>query len=258
MHNSQTYKQELKNEVLKLLKSSTQDVFSIEQQKGQKLWVKKAKESGSSSLQRKAYKIFKNPLLTPSQKQTPKQSIRYEATRLQSIAKEFSHVPKVVISEDDFMILEDSGTDLRKLLKMQTDTNRAQTVIYKALDVLIEFHNLGFFHGGSQIKNFTLKDDKIYLIDFEEKFINADINNLQFRDLFLFLISIARLKHKLDYQKMIDFYIAKTSKNDFYSKFTKLSKNIKILMWILDKQFIYNFVGKDTQSIYRLFKQISS
>ncbi len=248
-----------KKQLQEEIKLSKKDVFSIyDEEVNRKLWVKKAKSSGSNIFQNFIYKVFKNPLLLPSQKQTPSQSVLYEAQRLQEIFKIFPHVPEVLISDKDFMVIVDSGKDLRKVMKKDVkDSTQAKKIIHQALDVLIEFHSLGFFHGGSQIKNFTMKEDKISLIDFEEKFVDADIEELQFRDLFLFLISVARLKYDINLQEIIDTYIQKTSKNIFTEKFSKLIENSKIMMSFMNNKYIYNLVGKDTQSVYKLFKQIS-
>lgn len=246
----------LKEQVLDKLKTPTNDVFSIEQDSGEKLWVKKAKKSGSNLFHHIAYRIFKNPLLIPAKTQTPQQSIKHEASRLQEIYSKFAYVPEVIISEDEYMLMRDSGVDLRKLLESKDDESLMLETIYEALDILVEFHKLGFFHGGSQIKNFTFKDGKINMIDFEEKFVDASLEDLQFRDLFLFMISVAKLKKDFDYKKMIDTYIEKTSQKGFYDKFSTLLKSTKFLMWLLDKEVIYNLVDKDTKSIYKLFKSI--
>lgn len=248
---------ELKQKVLQHLELSEKDVFSIYDDKKQKLWVKTAKESGSGLLQRIAYKIMKSPVLIPSQNQEPQESIRYEADRLKNIATNFAYVPEVIISEDNFMLIKDSGTDLRKFLNSQKDKDKIEEIIYNALDVLIEFHNLGYYHGGSQIKNFTMKDEEIYLIDFEEKFLDADIQDLQFRDMFLFLISIAKLKYDFDFKKIIDTYIAKTSNKNFHDKFSEVLKSARFIMWLLSKKSVYKRVGRDTKSLYKLFNQIA-
>jgi len=245
-------------QIQEALELSKKDVFSIYEEKtNQKLWVKKAKSSGSNLLQRIIYGIFKNPLLLPSENQTPSQSIIYEVQRLEEIFKKFSYVPEVLISNENFMVIVDSGKDLRKIMKKIKDSLEAEKIIYQALDVLIEFHALGFFHGGSQIKNFTMKEDKISMIDFEEKFVGVDIEELQFRDLFLFLISIARLEYDINLQEIIDIYIDKSSKKIFAEKFLRLIESSKIMINLMGNKYIYNLVGKDAQSVYKLFKQLS-
>jgi tRNA A-37 threonylcarbamoyl transferase component Bud32 len=239
------------------IQTPTNDVFPIEFD-SQRFWVKKAKVCGSNALQHIVYKLFKNPLLIPSKKQSPIECIYNEAGRLDEIYKKFSHVPHVLVVEDDFMVMSDTGKDLRTVLESkEDDLKTVGEIIYKALGVLVELHSLGFFHGGSQIKNLTMKDDEIYMVDFEEKFIEADIEELQFRDLFLFLISIAKLKYEFDYKNIIDTYIEKSSKEHFYDKFKKLHNSVSFLMKLLDNDNFRKKMDKDTQSVYKLFKQIS-
>ncbi|MBN2783176.1 MAG: hypothetical protein JXQ66_08060 [Campylobacterales bacterium] len=234
------------------IKEPTNDVFAIEFE-GKKVWVKKAKVSGSNLLQHLAYKLFKNSLLVPSKKQTPTECIHNESSRLKTIHEKFSHVPEVLWVDDEFMVMGDTGRDLRSILDSLTDKEEIESLIYKALDVLIALHKQGFFHGGSQIKNMTLKDEKIYLIDFEEKFVDADIDDLQFRDLFLFLISISKLNYDLYYKKIIDIYVEKTSKSGFYKRFDNIIKSAGFLMKLLSNEAIFKKMDKDTKSVYRLF-----
>ncbi|GAB1464772.1 hypothetical protein MASR2M54_02720 [Aliarcobacter cryaerophilus] len=53
--------------------------------------------------------------------------------------------------------------------------------------VLSKIHNFSQFHGGSQLRNFTFKDDKVFVLDFEESFeTDVDIKTLQYRDFLLF------------------------------------------------------------------------
>ena len=77
-------------------------------------------------------------------------------------------------------------------------------VFEKIIAALAKLHNLKAFHGSSQIKNFTYEEGQISFIDFEESFTQeVDIEELQFRDLFLFLLSLSRLDREFDYEKTL-------------------------------------------------------
>src|SRR5699024_9586732 len=57
---------------------------------------------------------------------------------------------------------------------------------------LAEFHRAGHWHGGSQIRNLTLLDDRRYRIDFEENLDALPLPLIQAFDLALFLNSCVR------------------------------------------------------------------
>jgi len=235
-----------------------QDVFSLENQ-GQKVWIKKAKKSGSNWLQRLAYKIIKNPLLTPAQEQTAEESIDFEASKIKTVKNKFENVPDIIHSSSSFMVMLDSGKDLRSLIKQnEKDESEIIDILNRALSLLADFHNLGYYHGGSQIKNFTYKDNKLCMIDFEERFDKVDVKSLQFRDLFLFLISIARTEIPIDYKELISKYIEMTSNKDFLQRFKTVIKDLGFLTNILRYEPILNKMGKDAKSVYKLIKEIEN
>ena len=232
------------------------DVFSIDHD-GQKVWIKKAKGSGSNLLHHIAYRIMKNPILTPAKRHTAEESLNYEASRIRALKQHFEFVPHIIYSNDDFMVMLDSGVDLRSLFKGNEKSElEVKEILNRALELLANLHNLGCFHGGSQIKNFTYKDNVLCMIDFEEDFDSEDVKTLQFRDLFLFLISTTRMRLDIDHKALIDNYIKITSNEDFTERFKTLIKQVSFLTKILNNEFILNKMGKDTKSVYKFIKKI--
>ncbi|MEA3289754.1 MAG: hypothetical protein U9Q04_06180 [Campylobacterota bacterium] len=232
-------------------------VFSVEFE-DQTLWVKKAQKSGSNAFHHLFYKLIKNRLLIPAQTQSGIESVMFEAHKIKEIKKQFDNVPTVIYSCEEYMVLSDTGINLRALIdKKEKSDDEIKTILYEALKLLTQLHNLGFYHGGSQIKNFTYKDDKISIIDFEEKFSTSEaISDLQFRDLFLFLISIARVDLNIDFKDFITFYIDLTGHEDFKQKFEKVIKDLRFVLWLLNKEVVLKKMDKDTKSVYKLLTQI--
>jgi tRNA A-37 threonylcarbamoyl transferase component Bud32 len=130
--------------------------------------------------------------------------------------------------------------------------------IFENIIVLLsQLHNAGEYHGGSQIKNFTYSESKIYFIDFEESFSSkAHIDDLQFRDLFLFLFSISKENIKVDFDLLVHTYIDLTEKTDTIEKFQLLISKVRFLLKIIKNTFIWRFLDRDTKSVYRLLKAL--
>lgn len=249
------YGKELEKKILSKYETAG-DVFSVEHD-GEKVWVKKAKGSGSNIVHHIAYRLMKNPVLTPAKRYSATQSLNHEASKIKAIKQHFEYVPEIIYSNDDFMVMLDSGTDLRSLVKKgEKNESEMKEILNRALELLAALHNLGYYHGGSQIKNFTYKEDALCMIDFEEDFESNDIKSLQFRDLFLFLISTTRTSLEIDHKTFIQHYIELTSNEDFIDRFKLLLKQVSFVSKILDNDAILNKMGKDTKSVYRLIKKI--
>jgi len=232
---------------------STFDVFPLEYN-GNKIWVKQAKKTGSNFLHILIYKILKNNIFKPVKIQTPQDNIKYEANRIDTISKTFINVPKLLGYTNSYMVTLDSGQDIRSLLNYDIkDLESRQKLIYKALDTLILFHKKGFFHGGAQIKNFTYKDGEVYLIDFEEDFENIELKELQFRDIFLFLVSIAR--YNINLNDIVNYYNLQMDCN-LTPYFMQLKKDINFAIKLLDNKWLLNKMDKDTKGVYKLLKNI--
>ena len=123
---------------------------------------------------------------------------------------------------------------------------------------MAKIHNFGLFHGGSQLRNFTYKENKVFVIDFEESFSkNIDIKTLQYRDLLLFLLSFLKLKElklKIDYEKIIDKYVKLTNNIEFKEKLINFSKKLRFFLWLYRKDFIKKRVGSDVKYFFELIE----
>lgn len=246
---------QLENAVYNVLESSP-DVFPFHYDE-QWYWVKKATKNGSNVLHRLVYKVLQTPVLAPVKKMSPAQSIVYEAQRMRRLKADFPYLPEVVTYTEEFMVTVDCGEDLRSLVKYRiTDSSGVDALFKRAVEHLAKLHGLQHFHGGAQIKNFTLKEGELYLVDFEEDFQGIALPDLQFRDLLLFLNSVARTGYAVDYPALIERYGALSGHSDFHQRLQGLKERFSFLWALLQNPVVYRLADKDTKGMYRLFKQL--
>jgi len=241
----------------RLQKEPSLEIFSIKYN-GVRLWVKRARRTGSNLLHKLAYMFTKNPIVIPVESKTPQEALKFESSKLQRLAELSIPVPKVIEVTDHYFILEDRGATIQHLISKGFLSNPAE-VLEKIIIQLAALHNIDEFHGGSQIKNFTYTNDTIYFIDFEESFDkDIEMNELQFRDLFLFLFSLSKLNMDVDYESLIQHYIALTGKEDTIQKLHILSSKVSFLIKLLENKTVWNIIDRDTKSIYRLLQQLKN
>jgi len=240
-----------------LLDHPKSEIFPIIYEEEQ-LWVKKARKTGSNLLHKLVYKLTKNPIVIPVENKTPQEALLFESGKLQKLEALSIAVPKVITSNKDYFVIEDCGATVHHLVKNNL-INNPEELFEKIIVQLAKLHNLSEFHGGSQIKNFTYQNDKIYFIDFEESF-NAEVNikELQFRDLFLFLFSISKLTIEVDYENLIKKYITLTKNKDIVEKFHTLTSKVSFLMKVVENSIVWNLIDRDTKSVYRLLQQLQN
>ncbi len=233
------------------------EIFDIDIE-GKKIWVKRARKTDSNLLHKLAYILTKNPIVIPVEKKTPQEALKFESSKLQELDTLSISVPRVIKTSKEYFIIEDCGVTVYHLVKNNL-INDPIELFDKVIIQLALLHNLDKYHGGSQIKNFTYKNDQIYFIDFEESFNrDIDIKELQFRDLFLFLFSISKLNIEVDYERLIKKYITLTKNKDIIEKFHILASKVNFLMKLIENRIIWNLIDRDTKSVYRLLQQLQN
>lgn len=91
----------------------------------------------------------------------------YEAERLRHLGQASCRVPDVWWQQPGMLVLEHVGDNLPWRLRESDPAVRRELVRAVALD-LAAFHARGFWHGGAQLRNLTLRHGEIWRIDFEE------------------------------------------------------------------------------------------
>ncbi len=120
--------------------------------------------------------------------------LQYEAERLRHLRQAGCRVPQIWWQKPGLLVLEHVGVDLADLIRNSDQAVRAALVRDAAAD-LAAFHGQGMWHGGSQIRNITLRDAQLWRVDFEEN-IGATLSRplAQAYDLFQFLASLVALR----------------------------------------------------------------
>ena len=240
-----------------ILHNPKSEIFPIIH-KEKKFWVKRARRTASNPLHKLAFFLTKNPIVIPVETKTSQEALKFESSKLQRLAELSIAVPKVMERNKKYFVIEDCGPTIQYLIKNHPENNPLE-LLEKIVTQLATLHNLGEFHGGSQIKNFTYKNDKIYFIDFEESFSrDIDVKELQFRDLFLFLFSISKLNMVISYESLIKKYITLTKNKDVIEKFHTLTFKVSFLMKLVENKIVWDLIDRDTKSVYRLLQQLQN
>ncbi len=233
------------------------EIFSIDHD-GKRYWVKRSRATGSGAMHRFGYAILKMSIMAPAARKSRQEAQRFEAEKLERLYECGIAVPKVVIKKDDYFVMEDRGESLAPILK-HSGAKETDALTGKTVASLGTLHKKGFYHGASQIRNFTRHSDgEIYIIDFEESFSqNVDIKSLQLRDLFLLLYSLHRQRCEIDYKKLIEEYMRFSGNNDFASELRKIYKKLSLPAKLLKNDKIRRMLGSDAEILHRLFESIS-
>jgi len=230
------------------------EVFSFEHA-GERFWIKRGRAAGSNLLQRAAWRLTRFPLLIPALQQSPLRSLRYESGKLRRLQAEGIPVPDVLLVADGYFVMTDRGPSLREVLR--EPSARSPKLFLRLFGLLGELHRAGEYHGASQIKNFTVQNGEIFLIDFEEKFPEEiPLEILQLRDLFLLLFSMAKDRHAFSDAPLLENYI-RASGNDWApSRLKELGRKLSFAEKIVAFPPLWKILDKDSKAVYRLLQEI--
>lgn len=242
----------------KEFESSNKEIFPFIFEEKQ-YWIKKARETKPNKIQTFFYKFFPFELLIPSLKKDKKDALEFETLKLEEFGELGINVPKIIYKCNDFFVLEDSGENINAILR---NKNISEKKFYFYVDLVLQelakIHNLGLFHGGSQIRNFTYKEEKVFVIDFEESFDkNIDIKTLQYRDFLLFILSFTKIKgveFKVNYSYIIDKYLEVSNNKEFIINLKNFAKRFIFFVWLSKKEFIKKRLGSDVIYFFDLIE----
>ncbi|RBQ29871.1 kinase [Aliarcobacter vitoriensis] len=247
----------------KEFKNSSKEIFPFIFEEKQ-YWLKKARATKPNKIQKFFSIFFKFELLIPSLYKTSKEALEFESSKLEKFKSMGINVPNVVYKYEDFFVLEDTGESVYSYFKtIEKDMKEEQ--FYYFVDLMIvelaKIHNLGFFHGGSQMRNFTTKDKKVFVLDFEESFSkDTDIKTLQYRDFLLFLLSFTKFKKlnfQIDYVKIVTKYKELSNNKNFEFKLKRFSKRLSFFIKLSELKFIKRLLGSDVLQFFKLFKNLN-
>ena len=232
-----------------------QEVFSFEHRQ-RRYWLKRARRTGSNLLHHAAWRLSGLALLTPVKHQSPQAALLHESRKLRRLRDKGINVPEVFLVTDDFFVMEDTGRGFPAALRegLLEDSSPGYAPLFRQLGHL---HRSGEYHGGSQIRNFTYRDGRIYLIDFEENFAEEiPLETLQFRDLFLLLFSLAKDRHPVDYAAMADLYAETSGNNWAKERLRHFAEKVAPLEKLIAFPPLWRVLDKDTKATYRLIGEL--
>jgi tRNA A-37 threonylcarbamoyl transferase component Bud32 len=192
-------------------------------------------------LQSLAFRLTHHPLLAITILDPGKSETFYEGEKLIRLKQLGLNVPAVLDYSEEYLIIEDCGRCLADVIS--ENPQAAQSYLEKALVALGRLHRAGQCHGGAQIRNFTVKDEQIFMIDFEECTPEQYLEDLAFRDLLLFFLSLSSNINHCSIPKLIRVY-EENSGMAVRSRLLRLAKRLEFLRVLTRKPWV-RWVGKD-------------
>lgn len=159
------------------------------------VWLKRrpySKKTFWHSLQQQVASLLQLPLFYATVSHGGPDSLHFEAQRLKLFLDYDIPVPQVLAVTDAFLITRHTGEQLHAFLGKPENKYMVEKYLFKAVDALKALHKAGLYHGRPSLKDMTLQDDTIFLIDLEEDALEKmSLEEAQAKDIWLFLNSAA-------------------------------------------------------------------
>lgn len=233
--------------------NSSEDVFPCLLQKKQ-VYVKKARAPKNTLgvfIQKILFKLTHNPLVLPAY-HPDENPVRFEVKRLRTLKEHGIRVPQILHVENRYFVMSDVGKTLERVLDKETDEQRSE-LIKKAMSELSRLHNMGFAHGGAQIKNMTVLDNEVYFLDFEVCIPPSQLEYFKLRDLLLFLFSLEKQGFDLDLRTLAICYEQSESLQTF-QQLKRLFSQLEFVLF-MESRLLSRFRMSDIRSFCSLIKK---
>ncbi len=203
-------------------------------------------------LQNIIYKITKNPMLIPTVLSKNENEVLFETEKMLKLKNDEVNIPDILFSCEDYFVMSDTGESLKEHIKSHIE--KKNYYVEKALEELCRLHYKNNAHGGSQIRNFTIKNEKISLIDFEEKIPEKYIEEFKIRDLLVFILSLQKAGFDPDIKKICEIYEEKTSK-EVYEDLRKFLVKYKWI-YFLNSRIFSKIRMKDVRDFIAVIEKV--
>jgi len=186
--------------------------------------------------------------------------IQAEAQRLHTLRAAGRRVPKVLLQHDDYLVLSAVGTSLDRIVPHLMTTEKI-ALFEQVVDDLASWHNSGHWHGGAQLRNVTLYQNRLYRIDFEERHghVLSTATSRVYDMLLFFGDALARLDadHVISQgERLMRRYldqIPAAEQTAIQKRLQRLERCLSPLVW-LDTHFPYLTRRRDKQRVVRFAK----
>ncbi len=224
---------------------------------GESVYVKqreKNKKHIGHVLQGLLYKITRNPMLIPTVLSNSENEVVFESEKIKTLQKAGINVPVILFSDENYFVMSDTGESLKEYMK--ANIKRKDYYIEKAIQVLAELHSKNFAHGGSQIRNFTIKNEIISLIDFEEKIPDKYIKDFQKRDVLIFILSLQKGNFDPNVREICELYSKISLNTNIYNELKSFVLKFKWICFL--KSSIFKKIKmKDVRDFIAIIEKFS-
>ena len=208
---------------------------------GNKVYVKKREKQKKVRhiFQEVLQKITREPMLIPSVLSASENEILFESGKIKELEKQGVSVPHILEVTENYFIMSDTGESLKNYVNDQIEKQKIndkhkqdvfkEGYVQRALDTLIKLHSTENAQGGCQIRNFTIKNEVISLIDFEESIPKKHMKTFQKRDFLLLILSLPRSGVNPNIKKLSEYYMKNTEYKTLYSE---LRESVLKLKWL--------------------------
>ena len=203
-------------------------------------------------LQNIIYKITKNPMLIPTVLSKNENEVLFETEKMLKLKNDEVNIPDILFSCEDYFVMSDTGESLKEHIKSHIE--KKNYYVEKALEELCRLHYKNNAHGGSQIRNFTIKNEKISLIDFEEKIPEKYIEEFKIRGILVFILSLQKAGFDPDIKKICEIYEEKTSK-EVYEDLRKFLVKYKWI-YFLNSRIFSKIRMKDVRDFIAVIEKV--
>lgn len=234
---------------------------------GNKVYVKKREKQKKLRhvFQGILQKITREPMLILSVLPASENEVLFESNKIKELEKQGVSVPHILEVTENYFIMSDTGESLKNYVNNQIEKQKIKDkyeqdvfkegYVQRALDTLIKLHNTGNAQGGCQIRNFTIKDEVISLIDFEEVIPTQHMKTFQKRDFLLFVLSLQRSGFNPNIRKLSDYYMDNTEYKTLYSELREFLLKFKWL-YFLEWKIFKKIRMKDVRDFLLIIKMV--
>lgn len=220
---------------------------------GETVYVKKRRRNKNPVgwlAQNVLYRLTDNLLVIPPHRPVG-DNVAFESETIRRLAGQGVRTSTVLHVTPDYFVMSDVGVTLEAVLRREPEN--AADYIAKAVRELRRFHDKGLAHGGSQIKNLTVKDGEIYFIDFEENIPLQHLERFQVRDLFLFILSLERNGHDPDLATICGLYDGDADGRSL-SEICSALLRLRVVR-VLDNRLFARFSMRDIRTLNHLIRK---
>ncbi|QEY25612.1 BUD32 family EKC/KEOPS complex subunit [Neisseria zalophi] len=183
----------------------------------------------------------------------PKQSFLGEIERLRCFSIKNAPIPKLILFNNNFFILEDGGKTIDNLLAANTNNPEFKKILLSdSIKALNNLHKANLIHGRPAIRDMTWDNHHVLFIDFEVCPKRQNLQSQKARDMAIFFHGLCRKKFISDdeikyaitqYQNICD--------PQLWQVFIQLLTKYQFAYHILRP--FKSILGTDLIAVYRLF-----